>query len=47
MGDASGDHGRIAKGAEGNIQFNAKKGVIPAAGDYQNDDEMVNYYLPD
>ena len=47
VGDASGITGVIAKGAEGNIQFNAKKGVILAAGDYQNDDEMVNYYLPD
>lgn len=30
-----------------NIQFNASKGVILAAGDYQNDLEMRNYYLPD
>ena len=29
------------------IQFNAKKGVIVAAGDYENDDEMCNYYIPD
>ena len=36
-----------AKGADGSIQFNAKKGVILAAGDYQNDDEMMDYYLPD
>lgn len=28
-------------------QFNASKGVIVATGDYQNNDEMVNYYLPD
>lgn len=36
-----------AKGADGSIQFNAKKGVILAVGDYQNDDEMMDYYLPD
>lgn len=28
-------------------QFNAAKGVVVATGDYQNDDEMVAYYLPD
>lgn len=39
--------GVIAKGKEGYIQFNAKKGVILATGDYQNDDEMMAYYLPD
>ena len=48
VGDADGGiTGVIAKGADGNIQFNAKKGVIIAAGDYQNDDEMMDYYLPD
>lgn len=48
VGDADGGiTGVIAKGADGNIQFNAKKGVILAAGDYQNDDEMMDYYLPD
>ena len=48
VGDAdSGITGVIAKGADGSIQFNAKKGVILAAGDYQNDDEMMDYYLPD
>ena len=48
VGDAdSGITGVIAKGADGNIQFNAKKGVILATGDYQNDDEMMDYYLPD
>lgn len=30
-----------------NIQFNASKGVIVATGDYQNDEEMSNYYIPD
>lgn len=29
------------------IQFNGKYGVIVASGDYQNDDEMLAYYLPD
>ena len=48
VGDAdSGITGVIAKGAVGNIQFNAKKGVILATGEYQNDDEMMDYYLPD
>ena len=40
--------GVIAWSAEGNyVQFNAAKGVIVATGDYQNDEEMSNYYLPD
>lgn len=30
-----------------NIQFNGTKGVVLATGDYQNDEEMSNYYLPD
>ena len=47
VGDSNGVTGVIAKGSDGNIQFNAKKGVILAAGDYQNDDDMVNYYIPD
>lgn len=48
VGDASsGVSGVIAQGENGYIQFNASKGVILATGDYQNDDEMVNYYLPD
>lgn len=48
VGDASaGISGVIAKGEEGYIQFNASKGVILATGDYQNDEEMMNYYLPD
>jgi hypothetical protein len=39
--------GVIAENASGYIQFNAAKGVILAAGDYQNDDEICDYYLPD
>lgn len=40
--------GVIAQDDDGNyIQFNASKGVIVATGDYQNNDEMVNYYQPD
>ncbi len=40
--------GVICKTKEGEyIQFNAKKGVILATGDYQNDEEMVAHYLPD
>ena len=47
VGDVSGITGVIAKAKDGNVQFNAKKGVILATGDYQNDDEMMDYYLPD
>ncbi len=40
--------GVIAQDEDDNyIQFNASKGVIVATGDYQNNDEMVNYYMPD
>lgn len=39
--------GVIAKSEEGYVQFNAEKGVIVATGDYQNDEAMSNYYLPD
>lgn len=39
--------GVIAKGSNGYVQFNASKGVIVATGDYQNDEEMCGYYLPD
>lgn len=39
--------GVIAKGKDGYVQFNASKGVIVATGDYQNDEEMSNYYQPD
>jgi succinate dehydrogenase/fumarate reductase flavoprotein subunit len=39
--------GVIAKGENGYIQFNARKGVVMATGDYQNDREMLCYYLPD
>lgn len=39
--------GVVAEGGEGNIQFNASKGVIVATGDYENDEEMCNYYIPD
>lgn len=39
--------GVIAKGPDGYIQLNAKKGVVVATGDYANNDEMMHYYLPD
>ena len=40
--------GVVAQDAEGKyIRFNAAKGVIVATGDYQNDVEMCEYYLPD
>lgn len=48
VGDASsGVSGVIAKSGSSYIQFNASKGVILATGDYQNDDDMMDYYLPD
>ncbi|MDR0513856.1 MAG: FAD-dependent oxidoreductase [Coriobacteriaceae bacterium] len=37
----------IAKGPQGYIRLNAKKGVILATGDYQNNEEICEYYLPD
>lgn len=39
--------GVIAQGQEGLIQFNARKGVVVATGDYANDDAMMHHYLPD
>ncbi|XKM12493.1 FAD-dependent oxidoreductase [Orbaceae bacterium ac157xtp] len=39
--------GVIAKSNDGYIQFNAKKGVVVATGDYGNDKRMMDYYLPD
>ena len=47
VGDAAGVTGVIAEGPDGTVQFNASKGVILATGDYQNDDDMMAYYLPD
>lgn len=47
VGDAAGVTGVIAEGPDGAVQFNASKGVILATGDYQNDDDMMAYYLPD
>lgn len=38
--------GVIAEGEEGYIRFNAKKGVVLACGDFQNNEEMSNYYMP-
>lgn len=39
--------GVIAESGGKHIKFAAKKGVVLATGDYQNDDEMLYYYLPD
>lgn len=39
--------GVAAEGENGFIRFNAAKGVILCTGDYQNDEEMCEYYLPD
>jgi hypothetical protein len=39
--------GVVGKQDSGNIKFVAKKGVILATGDYMNEEEMVEYYVPD
>ena len=39
--------GVIAKSDKGHIKFMAKKAVVMATGDYQNDEEMLYYYQPD
>ncbi len=39
--------GVIGKSDEGYIKFNANKAVIVATGDYQNNESMVEKYLPD
>jgi len=39
--------GVIAKNDSGYVKFNASKAVVMATGDYQNDDDMLHYYLPD
>ena len=40
--------GVIAKGRDGKYyRFMAKKGVILATGDYQNNEAMCNYFIPD
>lgn len=39
--------GVIGKSPAGYIKFTAKKGVILATGDYQNNDAMVSRYTPD
>jgi hypothetical protein len=39
--------GVIAEYEGKNVQFNGAKGVIVATGDFQNDEEMLGYYLPD
>ncbi|WP_084407464.1 FAD-dependent oxidoreductase [Maridesulfovibrio bastinii] len=39
--------GVIAKSEGKYVQFNARKGVVMATGDYQNDGRMLSYYLPD
>lgn len=39
--------GVIGKNQDDYIQFNGKYGVIIGTGDYQNDDQMLAYYLPD
>ena len=39
--------GVAAEGKDGYIRFNARRGVVVATGDYANDKEMMDYYLPD
>jgi succinate dehydrogenase/fumarate reductase flavoprotein subunit len=39
--------GVIAEMDGKNVQFNGTKAVIVATGDFQNDDDMMDYYLPD
>lgn len=40
--------GVIAKGRDGKYhKFMAKKGVVLSTGDYQNNEEMCNYFIPD
>lgn len=39
--------GLIVKQGESIMALRAKKGVVLATGDYQNDEAMRNYYLPD
>lgn len=40
--------GVIAKGRDGRYhKFMAKKGVILSTGDYQNNEEMCNFFIPD
>lgn len=45
--EAGAVRGVIARSGKEYKRFNASKGVIVATGDYQNDEEMSNYYLPD
>ncbi|MEG1434183.1 MAG: FAD-binding protein [Gordonibacter sp.] len=37
----------IGKDSDGYLKFIAKKGVVLATGDFQNDTAMCDYYLPD
>lgn len=39
--------GVIANGVDGPVQFDARKGVVVATGDYANDRRMMDHYLPD
>lgn len=39
--------GVIAKDKQGYVRFNARKAVVVGTGDYQNDPEMLRYYIPD
>lgn len=39
--------GVVAESKVGMIKFNATKGVILATGDYANDKDMMDYYLPE
>ena len=39
--------GVIAKDSQGYVRFNARKAVVVGTGDYQNDPDMLRYYMPD
>lgn len=37
----------VGDGPDGHILFNASKGVVLACGDFQNDEEMCDYFVPE
>lgn len=37
----------VGDGPDGHILFNATKGVVLACGDFQNDEEMCDYFVPE
>lgn len=47
VGEDGGVCGVIGKGKDGYVLFNAAKGVVLACGDFQNDEAMSNYFMPE